>query len=858
MMTDEEILHKATLMLEQLSQQPDLFIERILREVTDDEMVGVEAVLQKIAENPRGVLAFDELFGDKTRLVIDFPVKDTDSELGQFVHELEHRLKVTPDWDNGMVSIKREWTDYDRSIDDQVASVMGQDRPPKTINKKIQMKIGRYFVKLDELVKEWKEIRQKIGDHTYKDAIRRGEAAAVSDRWMLHQTSGEEMEALSDQELKHFNKIRNQLALFLGSAVPGAVSKYVMSPVAQEEWRKKEQARRDAQDEGDRSRNIEIRKRKPIVLPETKFIDLGLYWVNKAKWVKENINTLENNQYSIILTRHPVDMMRMSDFEEITSCQSPKSRDGGGMYYKCAVAEAQGHGAVAYVVETEDLLSETNTGNIQSAEQELEEYDEIFAEQERYLYGTNLDLEPVERTRLRQFRYYDDADNPDIDYQDLSKGTELAVPEKDTYGADIPGLVNRVVKWARKNQEETISKMPRDGYGLVNLDNFWIFGGSYEFTEGAIGREALLTQLTGLDSGEFIGDVRQNTETEDWMPASMLGDISKRLEDQCQPVADEWNPRYAVCQVEYKIIDQNGQGDYAIWPFAKMRIVWDVNEWDSLPNPVEGSHAAYELNDMGYGYFNDDNGFIGRNGDQIVWGCDLATKMIPTMGNSDTVYDGEGFDNFCQGVSKIDKMRDQIKELLERYFKRDGSMEGGQYVKLAIDIENGELDPYYWDVKYDGESPDESYEAWATPKESYDFDPEELNIEPRVLFEILDSRDFRHELRDRLLAPAQKEVPTEYHLDIRDSSAVDSGGDIRYSISFQVTAGDPDKRVQLFRELVNGEMDDEDEISKAFISALSEIAQKNGVKLNLEGYAVQKSRDFDSLKDLGEVWRRFI
>ena len=75
----------------------------------------------------------------------------------------------------------------------------------------------------------------------------------------------------------------------------------------------------------------------------------------------------------------------MSDFDTITSCHSPASRQNAYQsYYKCAVAEAQGHGAVAYVVETEDLLSATNTGNINSAEQEIQE-GEIFVDDKRHL-----------------------------------------------------------------------------------------------------------------------------------------------------------------------------------------------------------------------------------------------------------------------------------------------------------------------------------------------------------------------------------------------------------------------------------------------------------------------------------------
>jgi len=51
-------------------------------------------------------------------------------------------------------------------------------------------------------------------------------------------------------------------------------------------------------------------------------------------------------------------------------------------------------------------------------------------------------------------------------------------------------------------------------------------------------------------------------------------------------------------------------------------------------------------------------------------------------------------------------------------------------------------------------------------------------------------------------------------------------------------------------------MDDEDEIAKAFMGALREEAAKNNV--NLGQPPAEKQRNFDDLKDLGEVWRRFI
>jgi len=868
MMTDEEILHKATLLLEQISQNPDLHTESILRETSEAEMKGVEAILQKIAENPKGVLAFDELFDDKTRLVIRFPVKDETSELGQWVYELEQNLEVKPDYDNGMLSIDREWEDHDEPIDADVDRVLGGGTPAKKIKKKIQMKIGRYFTKLDELVKEYIQIRRKIVDRGDKWLL-----DELEDDPSLRLTSGDEEETLDKQELKKYNKLRNSLALYLGNTSAGGVGKYILTPAQKEVWVDNEQKRRDEQDKGDIRHGHKPRKRKPIVAPETGFKIMGDYWVKRAKYIKENINDLENDQYSIILTRHPVDVIRMSDFEKITSCHTPPSRaEEQQSYYKCAVAEAQGHGALAYVVHTEELLSQTNTSNIDSAQQELEEYDEIFTEQNRWMSGTNLGLDPVSRTRLRQFRYFRDFDGKDKPYE----GKELAVPEKATYGMKIPGLISIVTKWAREKQENLFEKLPRKD-GKINLDNFEIYGGSYEDTAGTSGREILMMNLTGLQSGEFIGDVKQNKETEDELPPEMVGDIEKMLENACKIVREKWNPKYANCQVDYYVRD-NGDGTWFILPEGKLMLTWPLDEWDQLPNVVVGQDIAADLNESYFDpegisgdLFNVETGAIYRGGPQdnevIVFRCEFTNKLVPNMNGEETVYDADGFEYFCQGIKILDNKQDAFQAIVEKYAKQEGWMAGGAYARVARDIENRELDSYYWDVEYDGEHFADSYEAWA--KISYDFDPEELGVDPRILFDLVDRREFALRLRGFLTSTAREETGGEYWLSIRDKSAVESGGDIRYSITFKVDADTPDALVEQFKELVTGDMDDEDEISKAFVGALQEEAHKNGVKLNGATPAPDKVRDFDSLQDLGEnkqydvnylvkTWKRFI
>jgi len=863
MLTDEQILLKATLLLEKISENSDLTTEVLLREISDSEMKGVEAILQKLADNPRGSLAFDNLFGDKTRLVIPFPVKDRNSELGQWVYMLEQVLKVDVDWERGMVSVEREWEDHDKTVDDTVNQIFGDGPPSKKLKKKLQMKIGKYFVKLDSLMKEYLQIRKKIGDHKYKDRPDEG-PGAIGGKHLLKYTIGDTEDALNDEELKRYNQVLNQLELYAGNTSHGHLQSFAMDYSDQDQWKQKEQHRRDQQDAGDRRYGKPVRTRKPIVVPDTKFIDMGTYWLNNSKTIREDVPGLENDTYSIILTRHPVDVMRMSDFEMITSCHTPPSRDGSKQeYYKCAVAEAQGHGAIAYVVETEDLLSETNTGNIESAEQELEEYDEIFTEQNRWMSGTNLNLDPVSRTRLRQFKFFDwekyDAGE--------DQGTEVAVPEKYVYGIKIPGLVGTVTKWARQKQEEVITNLPKSD-GKVDLDDFRIYGGSYEDTAHYGGRKELLANLTNISMSDFTGQVEQDKETEEEMPPEWVGDVEEMLKRDCAKVREKWNSgKYANCEVDFHVRDDSGEGDYVIYPEGKIMLTWELDEWKQLPNVSEGRLIADYLNEQYYNQdmgaivplFEEDKGAIYRGGPEdnevIIWRCEFNTRFVPGLENQPVVYDADGYENYCKGVDALDDDRDKFQALVEQYAKENGYFEGHAYMSLVQKLENGlNDDTYEWDVEWDGEHYTDSYEAWASI--SYDFDPEQLGIETRILFDLVDRREFALRLRGYLTAQAREETGGEYWLSIRNRSAVDSGGDVRYSITFKVDADTPDKLVEQFYELVTGDMDDEDEIAAAFMGALREEAAKNNI--NVGQPPAEKQRNFDDLKDLGEVWKRFI
>ena len=63
----------------------------------------------------------------------------------------------------------------------------------------------------------------------------------------------------------------------------------------------------------------------------------------------EALMTGDTKEYMVIISRHPIDVLRMSDIGAIESCHSPHNS-----YFKCAEAEAKGHGPIAFLVPEKD------------------------------------------------------------------------------------------------------------------------------------------------------------------------------------------------------------------------------------------------------------------------------------------------------------------------------------------------------------------------------------------------------------------------------------------------------------------------------------------------------------------------
>ena len=721
---------------EKTNETIDLYEEKVLREVTEDEMRVLEDVLDDL--DP-AKLPLNDLFGGKMRVVIPFPTLDPDSDLGKFAKFFrDQEYKV--DWDKGIVSAERDIRNGDDLLNSLIGITQGQPSEKKT--KKIQMKIGKLFAKIADIGRKLKEIQKNDPEF---------------------------------QKNEDYKRLTQQRLLYIPNPGIAGPAGYDLEDLA------------------------------------TKY---GEYWQQNAAYIKNNINEIDNDKYSIIISRHPVDILRMSDFDNITSCHSPASRSGAYQaYYKCAVAEAQGHGAVAYVVETEDLLSETNTGNIQSAEQEIQE-GEVFYDDKRPMETG--DIRPISRTRIRHMRYYDTLSPKRWD-----DGQDIGVPEKRIYGAAIPGIREKVVDWARQTQEEIIANMPKQD-GKIDLDRVTMFGGSYEDTSGTTGRRELMMQLTGItDVDQFVGYIEQNTETEDELDADLLGDIRAQYEQECSEIEENFNMRMAACTVNYEIQDDGDDGVYIVGG-AQIRIVWDADEWSKLPNSWDNvtQHSVSAINDI-YGDLLLDNVYLSmdRGKNQIAWECAINTEH-PDLGGSSYYALPEEFQEMCESVDTVvDDKRDAFEEILTNYFAREGYMQGGAFIQMAVDIENGEISSYEWDVETDGEYED-SYEVYAN--HSHYYDPEEYNINPDVLNDIVESRDFKINLRSALLESPRKEIDTQYFLQMR-LTAQEVGGEIKVTVTFVTNRDEPDEMTELFKTLIEGEMDDEDNLNVVFKRVLAQF-----------------------------------
>jgi len=277
--------------------------------------------------------------------------------------------------------------------------------------------------------------------------------------------------------------------------------------------------------------------RYPERWKKTKLVEKAKkYWIENAAFFKNNPEEAFS-KYSIIISRHPVDIARMSDFDHITSCHTLPSRGTEeGEYWVCAFAEAMNGGGIAYVVKSEDLkdFQEEYELDVETTTEE------IFRDEAR---GEG-EIVPISRIRLRTMGYTD------------SKGNQvnIGVPERRLYGFKTPNFKDTLRKWAHDNQEEELGNLPKKEDGKsIDADKIKLFGGHYEDTKG--------TQAVKLLTGEEVEGVVKWTQNGSEEAARQHFDTSAAMAAELEEIIERWNYNhdYVTATVD---VEDYGEGPH--------------------------------------------------------------------------------------------------------------------------------------------------------------------------------------------------------------------------------------------------------------------------------------------------------
>ena len=487
-----------------------------LHEVSAEEVAAIQPMLDRLAKEGTSILPFADVFGDRTRIVVPYEstgFTEEGKELQQTLQYMGFTIMKDGIIERPITKTIPAGTDKD-----------GNEIEPREIKTKERYKIGKFLSKLHAVVERYRKLEHVRAELTKKNKEKREREDDGDDDWLNAPETAEE------KKFRHaVNDIR-KVAGNIENPYLNAWSEYYGYP----------------------AKGVEKIER------------LQKLWQQKAGDIV--------GAYKLIVSRSPIDVFRMSDFKNIQSCHSPASigDDSGGSYWQCAVAEAYGEGAIAYVVADKDLAALTGLErNADSSEFEAKIQDgEIFSDKflasgERGEAGSNKfsgeDLiNPVSRIRIRLARWLDHReDNPEP--------IDLMVPEEAVYGGSGSGLREALDEWVKSvqpNADEKILASAREK-GFVWLDAFTFFGGDY--SDSGNRQNLLLKYLDSISDDAFAyeGSVRTNTETEDAivLAGRLEPDYQQRLDMEAE--LENWS-KMSNWGAKYSYLEGTGQNKYVV------------------------------------------------------------------------------------------------------------------------------------------------------------------------------------------------------------------------------------------------------------------------------------------------------
>ena len=623
-----------------------------LHEVSADEIHALQPMLDKLAKEGTSILPFADVFGDKTRLVVPYESNSFTGE-GKELQEMLHRMGFTIMKDG---IIERPITKTIPAGTDKD----GNETEPREIKSKERYKIGKFLSKLKGVVERYRKMEHVRAELTKKNKEKREQDIDVDDDWLNAPETAEE------KKFRHaVNDIR-KVTGNLNNPYLNSWSEYYGYP----------------------AKGVEKIER------------LQKLWQQKAGDIV--------GAYKLVVSRSPIDVFRMSDFKNIQSCHSPASigaDDDGGSYWQCAVAEAYGEGAIAYVVADKDLAALTGLErNADASEFEAVIQDgEIFSDKflasgERGEAGSNKfsgeDLiNPISRIRIRLARWLDHREeNPEP--------VDIMVPETAVYGGAGGTLAKALDAWVKSvqpNADEKILASAREK-GFVWLDGFTFFGGDYSDNSRQGLLKGYLNSIAGEDL-EYEGSIRTNADTEEAI------ELAGRLEPDYQQRLDmeetleyytkvsNWGVKYSYVQnwsQRYKVIgtmpftfdnaQDNHNGDLIFRNGAK------VEKADWVHEPSAFFAVAKERVQDYVKKASSGEVIIQEVQHPVFEGNQVHVEIVFASADKSTfnewIYGGIG--SFDMEVEKLRKSSELIG-YVKRNLMLGGALNGGEFLNYVID-----------------------------------------------------------------------------------------------------------------------------------------------------------------------------
>lgn len=365
-------------------------------------------------------------------------------------------------------------------------------------------------------------------------------------------------------------------------------------------------------------------------------------WNSKSEYFRKNPDIIKQRavpEFTVVASRHPIDVLRMSDYRNIESCHTE-----GHEYFHCAIGEARGHGPIAYLVKTQDLQGV-----------DLDEQ-EIFEDPSRGIRG----IRPVGRVRLRKYVNSDD-------------GYELAAPETRTYGTRHPGFLEAVLSWAQEEQKVNIEKARNVG----DIYEFTRYGGSYGDNRDG----GLLNKLLGREKFTSYKDTHHEMDPAEEEAEDTGEALAEQYDEECYSVQRSFDDRSTRTWVSYDV-ENEGFGEVYVYYRGGLRFDHEFcRELESrllkvpkAPNgyrQFEDYRQKREFGQVVEDAIQEHTNMVGDDWADVYFGMDIM-NIEQSLEPDGFDHDPDGFDSFAEAVLEVDSYYEEIQESLLMMLIEDG------------------------------------------------------------------------------------------------------------------------------------------------------------------------------------------